>query len=321
MERVKQLLPTIRNYTQPSMGFRKVEENHELVDYPPNSTFRIWHSDSVTDYSLHWHSAVEIIYVSMGYCDASFDQAQYELHTGDILIIPADEMHAMSSRERSEHFVLMFEPEELFDLKGFTTLLPLMRKPILIRENSPIHEQAMSLLTHAINAYFSDEDYAELSNYARVLSLYALIGRQQLSDVKQNANTTESRRQTHMSIIHSIMDYIDQHYMEDLDLERISAEAGFSKFHFSRLFKQYTNTTFHQFLTLKRIEMAERLLSGSEGSIAKIAMQVGFTSLPTFNRAYKYTRGYPPTVYRSIARREGTAKAFTRSTTGSRIEE
>ncbi len=305
MEQTKQLLPTIRNYVQSSIGFRKVEENHELVDYPPNSTFRIWHSENVTDYSQHWHSAVEIIYVANGFCDVSCEQTRKELKAGDLLIIPSGEMHAMSSRERSEHFALMFEPEELFDLKGFTTLLPLVRRQIFISEGSPIHDQAISLVTRAINSYFSDEDYAELSNYARMLALYALIGKQQLSGAKQSAAQTESRRQTHMSTIHSVMDYIDEHYMEDIDLDSVAAEAGFSKFHFTRLFKQYTNTTFHRFLTLKRIEMAERLLSGSEGSIAKIAMQVGFTSLPTFNRAYKEVRGYPPTVYRSIAKREG----------------
>ncbi len=41
----------------------------------------------------------------------------------------------------------------------------------------------------------------------------------------------------------NVVKYIDMHYSEDLSLEKISAACGFSKFHFSRLFKQYTGFT------------------------------------------------------------------------------
>ena len=53
---------------------------------------------------------------------------------------------------------------------------------------------------------------------------------------------------------------------EDLSLEGVASQAGFSKYHFSRLFKQYTDSTFYKYLNQKRIEFAKTLLQdpGSE---------------------------------------------------------
>ena len=41
-----------------------------------------------------------------------------------------------------------------------------------------------------------------------------------------------------------VTDYINNHFAEDLSLEGVASQAGFSKYHFSRLFKQYTDSTF-----------------------------------------------------------------------------
>ena len=48
--------------------------------------------------------------------------------------------------------------------------------------------------------------------------------------------------------------FIDEHYAERLDLDNISDEACFSKFHFIRLFRNIYGKTPHQYLTTVRIE-------------------------------------------------------------------
>lgn len=95
------------------------------------------------------------------------------------------------------------------------------------------------------------------------------------------------------------MTYIDTHYTENLDLETVAKSVGFSKYHFSRLFKQYTNFTFGDYLCYRRIKAAEELLANPDLSITEVAIQAGFPSISTFNRLFKQHKNCTPSEYRS----------------------
>lgn len=97
-----------------------------------------------------------------------------------------------------------------------------------------------------------------------------------------------------------VLDYIDSHYTEELTLDNIADFSGFSKYHFTRLFKQYTDSTFYDYLIYRRIKAAEELLANPELSITEIALQSGFSSISTFNRIFKQKKGCTPSEYRSL---------------------
>ena len=86
----------------------------------------------------------------------------------------------------------------------------------------------------------------------------------------------------------------------DLSLEEVASLAGFSKYHFSRLFKQFTNVSFYQFLSQNRIYTAEKLLAVPEMSVTTVAYKSGFTSLSSFIRMFKLIKGVTPSEYRNM---------------------
>lgn len=51
------------------------------------------------------------------------------------------------------------------------------------------------------------------------------------------------KQQEYIEAVLSACRYINVHYMENLSLEEVAAVSGFSKFHFTRIFKQYMNMT------------------------------------------------------------------------------
>ena len=95
------------------------------------------------------------------------------------------------------------------------------------------------------------------------------------------------------------MKYLDAHYSEEITLETAADFVGFSKFHFTRLFKVYAGTTFHDVLRRKRILAAQRLLS-TGASVTDVAFQTGFTSLASFGRCFKKQTGMTPSEYRAM---------------------
>ena len=94
--------------------------------------------------------------------------------------------------------------------------------------------------------------------------------------------------------------YIDQHYMMAIDLADVAAFCGFSKYYFSRVFKQRMGRSFSEYLRQKRVSVAEDKLIHSAQSIQEIASTSGFGSIATFNRVFKEAKNCTPTRYREI---------------------
>lgn len=90
--------------------------------------------------------------------------------------------------------------------------------------------------------------------------------------------------------------FIDAHYDTAIDLDAISGEAYFSKFHFIRLFKNSYGKTPHQYLTWVRIEKAKLLLQ-KDMPVASACFAVGFESVSTFTTLFKRMVRQTPAAY------------------------
>lgn len=90
--------------------------------------------------------------------------------------------------------------------------------------------------------------------------------------------------------------FIDNNYFNKIDVDNISNEAHFSKFHFIRLFKNIYGKTPHQYLTTVRIEKAMRLLQTNHLA-SEVCYAVGFESLSSFCGLFKRILGLTPSEY------------------------
>lgn len=98
--------------------------------------------------------------------------------------------------------------------------------------------------------------------------------------------------------------FIDDHYDQDIDLDDISDEANFSKYHFLRLFKQAYGKTPWQYLLEVRIDHAAELLKKGQYSVTKICFIVGFESVASFSTLFKKMRGISPNTFRNNKRQK-----------------
>ena len=90
--------------------------------------------------------------------------------------------------------------------------------------------------------------------------------------------------------------FIDSNYADNIDLNNISDEAYFSKFHFIRLFKKIYGKTPHQYLTFVRIEKAILLLKAGK-PVSEVCYAVGFESLSSFGSLFKRIVGSTPSAF------------------------
>lgn len=90
--------------------------------------------------------------------------------------------------------------------------------------------------------------------------------------------------------------FIDDHFATDIDLDKISDHAHFSKFHFLRLFKSAFGTSPHQYLIGVRLSQSKQLLLAGK-SVAEVCLEVGFQSMPSFSTLFKKRFGLTPTEF------------------------
>ena len=92
--------------------------------------------------------------------------------------------------------------------------------------------------------------------------------------------------------------YIDKHFSEDINLDKIAGRAMVSKFHFIRVFKKYYGSTPNQYLQNVRIEMAKKLLRKGK-SIEEVCYAIGFTSKTSFISLFKKMTGKTPLTFQN----------------------
>lgn len=89
-------------------------------------------------------------------------------------------------------------------------------------------------------------------------------------------------------------EFIDTHFRTNPSIEAIAKEAGLSEYHFFRLFKAIYTITPHQYSLRKRLETSYSLLKNKQQSISDIALDVGFSDIHSFSKAFKKYFGITP---------------------------
>jgi len=96
-----------------------------------------------------------------------------------------------------------------------------------------------------------------------------------------------------------VLDYIDQHFDDDLGLETLSGVAAFSKHHFHRQFAAIFGISVHRYVQLARMKRASyRLAFRAAETVTDISVDAGYEAPEAFARAFRQRFGQAPTQFR-----------------------
>ena len=289
--------PPVNNSSRFPDGFRILQGKQEYITYLEHSSIRIWPSDVAAHYDSHMHSAIEIILPHRGTSVYHLPNQVYRVNPGEILIIPSGWTHALTEPQDTLRYLLLFEPEPLMTLMDLDAISEVMRQPIYLHDDADLQHQAGDLLMQAVNCYMQREPLWNTRCYAYLFQFYALLGKRYL---RVHAPQQPTGQHLDPAIMNSALAYINENYQHDLVLEDVAAFAGFSKYYFSRLFKQFCGMSFPEYLTQKRLKAATSLLVSTSKSMQDIAQEAGFGSVATFNRVFRKSKNCTPTQFRAI---------------------
>ena len=276
----------------------------ETINYKQRTSIKLYDNYEYEDYPAHWHTNPEIIMPTENIYTVECYNQIITLREGDIVLICPGCIHTLYAPEKGRRIIFQADINPLRFMKEIETLVTIISPLIVITpEDFPsIYDKVKSLLLEIKNEYLSSStSFSEVSIYSKTLEIITLIGRSRAAAGMETPSPDAPRKQEeYIEKFIEICNYLSAHCSDELNLEAVASMSGFSKFYFSRLFKQFTNVSFYKYVNQKRIEKAAEMLTEPNISITNVALSCGFESLSSFIRMFKIVKGCTPTEFRNM---------------------
>lgn len=267
---------------------------------------------------LHSHDYFQLCYVMRGACVHSVNGRQATMVKGDFFSVPPDLEHSISAVEGRENELVLidFMPtlinQHMHDLDtmesfvDFAYIQPLMTvdDQLLPKLNLSLSGQMLveRLIFDMENEMSQAREGYRLAVKADLLKLLVIVGREYKEYLKGRQD--ELNVMKYRDVFYNIFRFMEEHYNEEMTLDRMAEKAHMSPTYFSALFKVVKGKTFIEYLNEIRIRKAMDLLLHTGQSVTEISLAVGFNHLGHFNRMFKKMVGTTPTYYRKEAVRK-----------------
>ncbi len=250
--------------------------------------------------TMHWHPYIEILVSLYDNNEITINFTEYVLKTNDLVIIYPGDLHSLGHVPEDAFILVQFPLDLLMIMSEFNSNFSVFSQYHCIKyDPSNIESDRMTYLIKKLpELYYSDMLFNEVRIYSLLLEFFVKLGQYCVNAKKEEFTGDANAEYKSTKLMTEACLYISQNCAKPLTLDDISHHLGVSKSHFSHLFKKYTNMTFIDFLTAERIKHTEFLISNPKAHIIDIAFDSGFSSISSFNRAFKKIKGISPSEFR-----------------------
>lgn len=176
----------------------------------------------------------------------------------------------------NETFITLFTSETLKQTK----LMDANMYPVIEQQIQAVHQCEL----HITNV---------LNSFSHLLErINQMLDMQSMPDQKESYLSSEE-------VITTAIQYIEDHYQDNLSLEKVAASVYLHPVYFSQLFKKVTGQGYKEYVIQLRLEQAKTLLVTSQLKVVEVAERVGYSDLRHFTQIFRKVVQVTPSEYRS----------------------
>lgn len=233
---------------------------------------------------IHLHDYYELEMVLEGDGEQNLNGTTYPLKKGTVYLITPIDFHCITSLKGMKIINISFD-EALLSAEWRMHFVN--RRNDLIF-NSEEKFEYLSKLFYAMKEECESDNAYSTKACNHLLELLFISIFRKTQNAKSEASVT----------VKPYMQYIFQHFRDELTLSQIAALSGYTPHYFSTLFHSETGRCFTDFLNELRINYAKMLLNTTNLSITEICEKSGFGSQSNFFRIFNLSQGCSPKAYR-----------------------
>ena len=257
----------------------------------------------------HWHEEFEYILAVQGPLNVNVGKTRLTLQTGQGVLINSGVLHAVEQAGTSGALLHsgVFHPRLVGGMD--TIFWQKLIRPLLqpgapaffwLEEEEPRQRQVLAHLRNAWNAVAEEPfDYENQVRYHLSAALHLLSI--QCADEKRKVSRQEQIAAERMK---QMLRFVEEHYAEELTVERIAADAALSESACLRSFRQVLGITPIQYVKQFRVEKAAELLRSTQLKTGEIGAECGFADGSYFIKTFREIKHCTPKEYRKRFEKE-----------------
>ncbi len=273
-------------------------QSFEYIDIL-NQPYDIFFTDSVHS-PLHWHYYSEIIYMTKGSVTIICNNKKSVLKEGDLCYIYPLQLHEFLEAGDAEvqYAVLKFDIHTInipqaYISKFYDIFIRRTQENdfCMIIDGKRLNRADIDfLISRTIREYTEKNDFYALQVQADIYTLLIEFARK---TEKEIIASKEDHTDTDFSFYH-ILEYIDTHSGEPLEIHELAEMCHMSYSHFAKLFRENYGRSCKEYITYIRLNKAQDLLFHTDYDLNYIAQETGFFDCSHFIRTYKKWKGITP---------------------------
>lgn len=268
-----------------------MEKLHTIMDFE---------FDTRKTQNTHFHQNLEILYVLEGAMEIQIESETYELEKGEFLLVNANKRHSLREMKGE----LLIASVEI----NFSMLVEYLgTNQILFWCNSAAdknesYEQLKRVLDRILNRYYDKEKEGALflnSLYYEVL--YILTS---YFMIKSDDHRLKDQMSPDNSRVFEIQNYVQANYQKQISLNDLAKKLYLSNAYLSKYIKKRFGLSFLEYVNNIRLFHAVDELLYTDKKITRIALDNGFPTSASFNKAFRDIYNMTPSAYRNSVRQE-----------------
>lgn len=270
-----------------------MEYRHEIIEFPDSLPLKIF-IHRIGDVGMHWHQSLELLYIVSGNVEITVGKDVFRLSDDDMLLVNSNMPHSLFS-EDAMMIATQIKPERLMNI-------PEKLKYCLFDcvcsaqsdENREKFAGIKSCLASLLKLNIEGGAHVSLMNTSLC---YKLMYELYVNFSKQGGGAQSDQREMFARIT-ELLAYINEHYSENLSLEKLASVCYVTVPYLSKMFKNAMNITLSEYIKGIRLHHAAVMLLGSPHSIDEVSYECGFPNVHSFIAAFKEKYGATPGHWR-----------------------
>ncbi len=254
---------------------------------------------------LHYHPEFELTLIVKSFGQRRIGDSIENFNEGDLVLVGNNLPHMWKNDEiffdektdmKAQAICVKFLPDfagddflERPEMKGIKSVL---------KEKAPLGIKLLGKLRHEVENIMKNlPDMDQTDRFIQVLQILNLISKSNEYRLLASINfQQENVKNAHR--INVVLDYIMDHYDEDLSLEKVAALVNMNKNAFCRFFKKGTRKSLFSVINEVRIAKACQQLTETDMNVLQVAFGCGFNTISNFNKTFKKLTGVKPLTYK-----------------------
>lgn len=280
--------------------------NVQLHETDPRFPYKIFTNKNVATWN-HWHNELEMILLLDRGMACNINGVYYTVSEGEVVFAAPGDIHGIQYSE-NERLVIQFKPDMLENKYSDTESYRRLRDRLKAaqRVSSEWGGDAQNEIRELMLKLWSLENSGEselayrLKVQALLCEIVALILERAPECEIQHSKNLSLENRNNILALEKVFTYIHSNFDSDITPDDAAAVLNYSTSYFLKFWRKNAGIPLHSYINEYRVNKAMILLSETDQPISKIGLQVGFSSLKTFNRVFKSVAGVSPSEYRRL---------------------